>query len=410
MNLSPGRHSKQVATEHEKAHNAREQASRLESLRLSAASAARRARRDAKKARAEADGQARSLEAERERGLALRRRRAAEDAAAAAESEELRRRLAGLRGENQGLEGRLREASREVKEQEARAEAAAAAAEREEARLADCRDSFGLEVEGLQKGVGELESEAAGWRGALEAARSRLAAEEERGRTERLAARADVKRLGEEADRRRKEAAEEEARLEGLRARCQAEAERRAREAREAAAELEGLESEAAGVRARLAAGQAELRAIAAAVEDKLVSIDETETAAASLGRRAAELQVQVEELESARDRAAAEVESARHRQAEELSRWKGAMEERRQEFEGYSGLVRDKAAALSDLEKQVRRLRGSEAQASHFKTAVPCGRLRCRSGLFFFFLSRLLVGARMRTEALKIEKLQIVG
>lgn len=212
-------------------------------------------------------------------------------------------------------------------------------------------------MEGLQKGVGELESEAVGWRGALEAARSRLAAEEERGRTERLAVQAEVARLGREAERRRAEAEEEKARLEGLRARCRAEGERRAQEAREAAVELEGLRSEAAGVRSRLEAEQAELQATSAAVEDKLASGDEAEAAALSLDRRAAELRVQVEDLEAARDRAAAEAEAARRRQTEELSRWKEATEERRQEFDKFSGLVRDKAAALSDLEEQVRGL-----------------------------------------------------
>lgn len=347
-------HLRQLAIEREKAHNAQEQASRLESLRLSAASAARQAHSDAKKARAEADHQARALEAERERGAASRRRRAAEDAAAAAESEELQRRLAHLRGEAEVLEGRLREASRELGEREARAEAAAAAAEREEERLADCRDSFGLEVEGLQKGVGELESEAVGWRGALEAARSRLAAEEERGRTERLAVQAEVKRLGREADRRRAEVEEEEARLEGLRVRHRAEGERLAREAREATVKLETLRSEATDVRSRLAAGQAELQTASAAAEEKLASADGAEAAAVTLGRRAADLQVQVEDLEAARDRAAAAAESARRRQAEELSLWKEAMEDRRQEFERFSGLVRDKAAALSDLKEQV--------------------------------------------------------
>lgn len=353
-------HARQLAIEREKAHNAREQTSRLESLRLSAASAARRAHRNASKAKTEAENRARALDAARERGAALRRRRAAEDAAAAAESEELQHRLAHLRGETEGLENRLRDAARELEGREARVEAAAEAAEREEERLADCRDSFGLEVEGLQKGVGELESEAVGWRGALEAARSRLAAEEERGRTERLAVQAEVKRLGREAERRRAEAKEEEARLESLRARHQAEGERRAREVREATVELEGLRSETADVRSNLAAEQAELQAAAAAVEDKLAYVDATEMAAASLGRRAAELQVRVEDLESARDRAAAEVESARRRQVEELSRWKEAMCERRQEFERFSGLVRGKAAELSDLEEQVRMLCGA--------------------------------------------------
>lgn len=194
-----------------------------------------------------------------------------------------------------------------------------------------------------------------GWRGALEAARSRLEAEEERGRTERLGLQAEVKRLGGELDGKMTEAGVLEARVEALRERHRSESERCVREARRATAELEGLRSEEAEVRSKLRDGRAELLAVAAAAEDRAAAVDAAETAAASLERRAAELGAQVEGLEFARDRVAEETEAARRRQAEELSRWKEAMAERQQEFERFSRMVRSKASSLGDLEKEVR-------------------------------------------------------
>ncbi|CAM9492950.1 unnamed protein product, partial [Hapterophycus canaliculatus] len=323
--------------ERRRARVAQEQTSRLESLRSSAAAAASSARRDSDKARAEAGSLARgALEAARSR-----------------ESEEsrLRDRVACLRAE----------AARELEEQRARAAAAAAAAEREEERLADVRDSFGLEVECLQNGVRELEAEAAGWRDALEAARTRLAAEEERGRTEQLRVQAEVKRLAKEGDRAREEGEAWASRLEALRAQHDEEGDRRAREARDAAAELEALRSEAAGVRSELREGRAALGAVCAAAEDKASVVNGRENDAVCLERRAAELGAQVEGLEAARERAAREVEAARRRQAEELSRWEEAMSDRRREFERSSGLVRGNAASLSALEKEVGSRAGSE-------------------------------------------------
>ncbi|CAN0273505.1 unnamed protein product, partial [Scytosiphon promiscuus] len=88
------------------------------------------------------------------------------------------------------------------------------------------------------------------------------------------------------------------------------------------------------------------------------------ENDAASLERRAAELGAQVEGLEAARDRAAKEAESARRQQEEELSRWGKAVSERRREFERSSGLVRGKAACLSELEEEAEAATARSRQA----------------------------------------------
>lgn len=271
-----------------------------------------------------------------------------------AESE--RCRLESLKAEAAGVEGRLGASAREAERREARAEAAAAAADREEARLADCRDSFGLEVEGLQRGVGELESEAVGWREALEQARTRLASEEERGRADKLRLEAETARLGEMVEGLGAEAREWEARLGALRRRHQSDEEKLARESRQGLVELHELKSKVAEARSSLEAGRAELHTVAAVVEEKAAAIEKADAVAASLERRAAEAGAQVKDLEAARERASREGEVARRQQAEELSRWKEAMAERRREFEGISKLVVAKAASLGDLERQVRR------------------------------------------------------
>lgn len=345
-----GNYLHQLTRHRERTRTAREQTSRLESLRSSAVTAAGRANRDADKARAEAQAAMHALETTRD-GLAAAQaaHRTAEEGA---ESE--RRRLESLRQEAMGLEDGLRAATREVEEREARAVAAAAAAEQEEARLVDCRDSFGLEVEGLQKGVGELESEAVGWRGALEQARSRLAVEEQRGRQEKLRAEAERERLGEAVEGRKVEVKEWETRLEALRRKYESNGERFAREARDATAELHGLKSKISLARSKLKAEQAELQVVSASIEEKVAGVDTAEAAAASLDRRTAELEAHVGDLEGERDRALREGQAARRRQAEELSRWQEAIAERRHEFDGLSELVRGKAASLGDLERQV--------------------------------------------------------
>lgn len=300
----------------------------------------------------EAEAATRALQTARD-GLAAAQaaQRTAEEAA---ESESFR--LEGLRRQTVGLENELRTVARTTQEREARAEAAAAAAKQEEARLEDCRDSFGLEVEGLQKGVGELESEAVGWKEALEQARATLATEQERGRADKLRLEAEKARLGEAVEGLKAEARTWGARLDDSRRRHECDSEMLAREARKAAVELQGLRSKVAEVRSKLQAGQAELQAVAAAIEEKSVGVDAAEADAASLERRAAELSARIEDLEAERDRASCEGQTARRRQAEELSRWKEAMVERRKEFDGLSELVRSKAAALGDVESQVGR------------------------------------------------------
>lgn len=319
----------QLSRERDRARAAQEQTSRLESLRSSATAAAAAA----STARHESD-EARADDEERTRSAAETARRQE------AEESQLRNRLASLRAE----------AARELEEHRARA---AAAADREEARLADARDSFGLEIECLQNGVRELEAEAAGWRNALEAARTRLAAEEEKGRTERLAVQADVKRLAKQAERARREGDAWASRLETLRAEHRDETDRRAGEARDAAAELEALRSEAAGVRSELREGWAALGSISAQAEDKASLANGRENDAAVLERRTAELGAEVEGLEAARDRTAGAVEAGRRRQAEEMARWGEAVAERRREFERLSGLARDNAVSLNALEKE---------------------------------------------------------
>lgn len=341
----------QLARERERARTAREQTSRLESLRSTAAAAAGRAARDADKARADAETAMHALGNARG-GLAAAEasRRTAEEAA---ESE--RQRLGRLRGETAELRDRLQATGREVEGREARAEAVAAAADEEESRLADCRDSFGLEVDGLQKRVKELEAEAVGWREALEEARSSAAREDEERRAKRVRVETAKRRLEDTVEGLKAEARTWEVKVESRRRQHESDCEKFTQEARVATVELHKLKSRAADARARLRKGEEGLNAVAGALDEKTAAIDVTEAAGMSLERRAVELEASVADLQAQRDRASSEMDAARRRHAEEISHWKEAIAECRQEFEGLSGLMRAKAISLEDLEQKVR-------------------------------------------------------
>ena len=340
----------QLAKEHERVGIAQTQASRQEAIRSSAVAVANRADHDANTARAATQAAMRALKSARD-GLAAAQaaRRTSEKAV---ESEHAR--LESLRREANGLENDLCAIEKQVQMEEARAEAARVAAQREEARLADCRDSFSLEVEGLQKGVGELESEAAGWRDALLQARSRLATREEQGQQDKRRMDAEKARLAEAVAELKAEALNWQTRLEGLRRQHIIDVEKLSREAREATVELRELKSRVSQARSKLQAARTELRTVAATVEKNVATNNAAVEAAVSLERRGAELEANIGDLEAKRDRLIREGEAARRRQAGELSRWKEAMAKRLQEYEDLSERVRGKAAALSELERQV--------------------------------------------------------
>lgn len=340
----------QLARDADRGRAAREQVARLEALRSSAAAAASRAKGDAKKARAEAEEGKHALDATQSRLRAAEIARSKIDEAVDSE----RSRLESLRREAVELEAGLQTAAREVEEREVRAAVAAKAAELEEARLADCRDSFGLEVEGLQKGVGELESEALGWREAIEQARSTLRTEEEQGRVTKARVEADVKRLQEGSERLKTEAHDLDTRVRGLRRKHDSDGTRLARETRSVAMELATLKSKLVKAQSALQAGHAELEGLTKELEEKSVAVRAADDKMRFLDRQSTELASHVARLEAERERATREGETARRRQGEELACWKEAVAERRMEFEELSELIRSETTTLEDLKSQV--------------------------------------------------------
>lgn len=340
----------QLAREHDRRRKVRDQTSHLEGVRSSAAAVADRADRDASAARAETEAVMHALETARD-GLAAAQvaRRTAENAA---ESE--RARLDSLRREAVGLEDDLRATERKIREEEARAEAVREAVQKEEARLADCRDSFGFEVEGLQKGVGELESEAVGWREELQRMRSRLAAEKQQGQEEKRRMEEEKSRLEVAIAGLKTEEQDWRERLEGLRRQHDFDGENLAHDARKATGELRDIKSKVSQARSDLRVAQAELQAVASAIEEKTVENNAVKVFVVSLERRAAELEANIVDLRAERDCMTQKVEAARRQQAGELAQWKEAMAKRLQEYERLSERVKDKAASLGELERKV--------------------------------------------------------
>lgn len=287
---------------------------------------------------------------------------AAEAARRSAETavESEKHRLNSLQCEGDELEAGLRRAAQEVKQREARAGIATAVAEEEEARLADYKDSFGLEIEGLQKGVGELESEARGWRKALEQARSRLRVEEEEGQ----AAKAKVgeektKQLG-EVERLKAEARALENRVGGLRRQRESDGNALARDTEAAAAELSALKSKVAEAHSTLQAQNAELEALANVLGNTASAVRTKEEKLDSLERRCTELETRIGNLKAEKERIVRNRDGARRGQEEELLRWREAVAERREEYERVTELARAKAASLGNLESQVRARNGA--------------------------------------------------
>lgn len=266
-------------------------------------------------------------------------------------------RLDSLRREARELESRLQTAMREVEDREERAAVAAVTAEREEARLADCKDSFGLEVEGLQKGVGELESEAVGWRKALEQARSRLCMEEEQGRLAKARVEADIERLQEAAAKLRQEVQELEARVQAVRHQNAKESKRIARDTRAAAVELATLKPKIAEARSILRERHAELNRLTTEINEKRAGLSMATKQEASLEDRSAEAASHVARLEAEREQVMKEGEITRRQQEEELAHLTRAVARCRDELADSNKALQQKAVALEDQEREVRRL-----------------------------------------------------
>lgn len=268
------------------------------------------------------------------------------------------RRLTSLRRKAAEIENRVLMAEKVMRNHEARAVAAGTEAQREEARLARCRNSFAIQMKDLQKGIERLESEALRWKKVLDEARFRLGVEEEENRAAKAGFEADKKRLLEETGKLEQEARAIDECVREMRRRCDKEGKQLAREARKAAEELAILESKVTETQSVLLGRQAKLERLTMELQKRTNEVSIATERETSLQRQVAKAASQVASVEAEGERAMEEEEAARWQHEAELASWSEAVDKCRAELEQVSGLLQGKTASLGDVENEVRKQR----------------------------------------------------